>query len=223
MLGKRTADSADGPVTLFFGPVLGTDTFSPTASSTAARLDRDIALVLDESGSMNSAGRFPALLNGLNVFLTEMERSVPEERISLTVYDTFPEKLVNMTGDTFSIRNAMATRRPGGLTGVGRALEVGIDSVQNDPGSRGNFALQSVVLMTDGNHNTGRNPISVANDAQRLGITVHTITFSSGANQGLMRQVAERTGGIHVHADTNQQLNDAFDTIAKTIQVMTIQ
>lgn len=223
VIGERTSGSPDGPVSLLFGPILGTDTFSPIAASTAIRLDRDIALVLDKSGSMGSNGRFTALQNGVNVFLTEMDRSIPEERVSLTVYDTFPKKLVDMTENLQSVRNAFASETPAGFTGIGRALEVGIDSIQNDAGSRGPFTLKAVVLMTDGNQNRGIGPEVVAQRAQQLGIIVHTITFSSGANESLMRQVADTTGGIHVHADTNQQLNDAFDTIAKTIQVMTIE
>lgn len=223
IVGERTQDSPDGAVSLMFGPILGTDTFSPTAASTAVRLDRDIALVLDKSGSMSVNGRFAALQNGVDVFLNEMDRSVPEERISLTVYDTFPEKLVDMTSDLLSIRNAIATKTPNGRTGIGRALEVGIDSIQNDAGVRGPFSLKSIVCMTDGNQNEGINPMAVAQRARRLGIIVHTITFSSGANEELMRRVADRTGGVHVHANTDQELLDAFDTIAKTIQVLTTE
>ena len=222
VLGERTSDSPDGPVALFFGPLLGRDTFSPTASSTAVRLDRDIAMVLDKSGSMGQNGRFEGLQNGLDVFLTEMERSIPDERVSLTVYDTNPQKLVDMTEDLVSIRESFATQTPGGFTGIGRALEVGIDSIQNDAGTRA-FSLKSIVLMTDGRQNRGVDPIDVAQLAKDLGIIVHTITFSEGANEELMQNVASITGGIHVHANTNQELNQAFDTIAKTIQVLTIE
>ena len=223
VVGERTPTSPDGPVSLLFGPLLGTDSFSPTASSTAVRLDRDIALVLDKSGSMGKNGRFQALLNGVDVFLDEMERSIPEERVSLTVYDTFPTKLVDMTDQLITIRDSIAQQSPSGRTGIGRALEVGIDSILNDPGTRGAFSLKSVVLMTDGNQNEGVNPVQIAQLASDLGITVHTITFSSGANEQLMEQCAAITGGLHVHADTNQELLEAFDTIANTIQVLTIE
>ena len=223
VVGQRTADSPDGPVALLFGPLIGTDTFSPTMSSTAVRVDRDIAIVLDKSGSMGREGRFEGLQNGLDVFLTAMEESIPEEHVSLTVYDTFPQKLVDMTPDTIALREAFATQTPDGFTGIGRALEIGLDSIQNDAGSRGPFTLKSVVLMTDGRQNRGINPIAVSQEARRLGITVHTLTFSEGANQDLMIRVAENTGGIHVHADTNEQLADAFEQIANTIQILTIE
>lgn len=223
VVGERTATSPDGPVSLLFGPLLGTDTFSPVASSTAVRLDRDIALVLDKSGSMGQNGRFAALQDGVDVFLSQMEDSIPEERVSLTMYEEFPEKLVDMTDNMASIRTAFATSTPGGFTGIGRALEVGIDSINNDAGTRGPFTLKSVVLMTDGNQNRGIDPVTVAQEAKRQGIIIHTITLSSGANQGLMRQVADETGGKHVHARDGSELPAAFKEIANTINVLTIQ
>lgn len=223
VVGERTQDSPDGPVSLMFGPLLGTDTFSPVAASTAVRLDRDIALVLDKSGSMATGGRFGGLLNGVDVFLTALDRSIPEERVSLTVYATTPTKLVDMTDQMPDVSDAIARVVPGGLTGIGRALEVGIDSVQNDPGSRGISSLKAVVLMTDGRQNVGVDPVTVAQTAKALDIVVHTITFGNGANNNLMKEVADITGGLHVHARTNRQLSDAFATIAEQVQLLTVE
>jgi Flp pilus assembly protein TadG len=223
IIGDRSTTSIDGPVSLMFAPLFGTDTFSPIATSTATRLDRDIALVLDKSGSMGSGGRFPALLNGVDVFLSQLDNSLSEERVSLTVYDAFPTKLVDMTANLTSIRDGLATQSPSGFTGIGRALQMGMDSIQNDAGSRGAFSLKSVVLMTDGNQNRGINPAVVARQARDQGIIVHTITFSDGANEALMKQVADTTGGQHLHANTNEELIAAFDEIARTVQVLTIE
>lgn len=219
VLGSRQSDSPDGSVGMFFGGLFGTDNFEPVQSATAMRLDRDIALVLDKSGSMGVAGRFPALLNAVDVFLGRLNQSIPDERVSLTVYDTNPQKLVNMTSNTGAIQAAINRQTPGGFTGIGRALQVGLDSIQNDPGVRP-FALKSVILMTDGRQNRGVGPEVIADQAARLGITVHTITFSNGANQALMREVAEKTGGIHLHAENNQDLIEAFEEIANVLQVL---
>lgn len=220
VIGERSARTPDGPVNMMFGPLFGKENYEPVAAATATRLDRDIALVLDKSGSMVTAGRFPALLSGVDTFLSEFEASIPQERVSLTVYDTNPQKLVDMTDDLQSIRDAILTQTPGGLTGIGQGLEVGIDSIQNDPGVRGVFSLKSIVVMTDGRQNRGVGPEIVAQRAAAQGITVHTITFSSGANQTLMKTVAESTGGIHIHANSNQDLIDAFGVLARTIQVI---
>jgi Ca-activated chloride channel family protein len=179
-------------------------------------------LVLDKSGSMGRFGRYPALLNGVDVFLQELDFSPQTENVSLTVYDTFPRKLVDMTTDMNSISVAINNESPGGFTGIGRALRMGLDSVLNDPNSR-EFSIKSIVLMTDGNQNRGVSPDVVALDWADEGVIVHTITFSQGANIPLMERVATITGGTHLHADNNQQLIEAFETIAKQIQILLIE
>jgi hypothetical protein len=52
IIGRRTGGALDGPVSLFLGPLLGRSLFEPTATSVASRLDRDICVVVDRSGSM---------------------------------------------------------------------------------------------------------------------------------------------------------------------------
>ena len=222
VLGERTSTSPNGRVNLIFGGMFGVDSFEPTQSATATRLDRDIALVLDKSGSMRDEGRFPSLLNGVDVFVEELESTTPKENVSLTVYDTFPEKLLDLTEDLPSLQFAMEGVEANGFTGIGRAMETGLDSLLNDP-TRRRLALRSMIVMTDGNQNRGINPIAVAEACSRANVVVHTITFSAGADEDLMRRVAERTGGTHLHADTNEQLVEAFRTIARQLQVVLIE
>lgn len=106
----------------------------------------------------------------------------------------------------------------GGATAIGSGLTAGLNAVEGS-GSRP-FAFPTIVLMTDGNHNRGISPVAIANRARNSGVVVHTITFSPGANQALMRRVASITGGIHLHADDEASLNDAFREIANTLPVM---
>ncbi len=220
--GDRTAGSVDGPVGLLFGPMFGVTDFQPLQFATATRLDRDIALVLDVSGSMRTDNRFGALKDALDVFLAELEASTPEERLSLTVYSTSDRKLQDLTDNFQLIRDAFADESPGGRTAIGKGLKTGLNSVLKDRDSR-RFALKSIVVMTDGNHNEGISPDLVAPDCAAKNVVVHTITFSAGANQTLMKKVAEETGGQHVHATSNAQLSQAFEEIARQLQVLIIE
>ncbi|MEL7499411.1 MAG: vWA domain-containing protein [Planctomycetota bacterium] len=222
VIGERINGSPDGPVNMMFGGLFGQSTFQPVQSATATRLDRDISLVLDKSGSMRSNGRFGALKNGVDVFIAELKDTKPKENVSLVVYDTRPEKLLDLTEDLDRIKTELNKKSPGGRTGIGRAMRVALDSVQNDPESR-TLALKSIVVMTDGRQNEGVSPLTIAREARAANVVVHTITFSSGANQELMKDVARETGGTHLHATTNAQLVEAFQTIARQLQVLLIE
>ncbi len=222
VIGERTADSPDGPVGLLFGPMFGVSDFSPVQSAVATRTDRDIALVLDVSGSMDDYGRFEALQNALSFFLLELDDSPQDERVSLTVYSTFARKRVDLTEDLELIRTKFAEESPGGRTGIGRGMRVGLDSILNDSQSR-SFALKSIIVMTDGIWNEGVNPKTVARECAAENVEVHTITFSFGANQSLMSDVADLANGTHLHADTDEQLIEAFQAIARQLQVLLIE
>ena len=220
--GRRQTGSLSGPVPLIFGPLFGVSKFEPVQIAVAGRLDRDIALVLDISGSMAQFGRFDGLKNGLAVFLNELAQSKQEEFVSLSVYSTSARKLESMTPDLVAINSAFSQTSPAGFTAIGLGLQTGIDSLLNDPASR-TLATKSVILMTDGIHNTGINPMEVVPMAKANHIVVHTITFSFSANQALMKSVASATGGIHLHADTNEQLIKVFREIALAVPVTLTQ
>jgi uncharacterized protein YegL len=224
--GSRLKDSASGPVPLFFAPLFGVTSFQPVMESTASATTRDIALVLDVSGSMNtpsdSGTRLSALKEAVSVFIDEIQDSSPNTQMSLSVYSSSAQRLISLTDDLEQIRSRALELTAGGMTAIGEGLLAGSDSLEKDSNTR-DFAAKTIVVMTDGNHNTGESPtISVAQAVAR-GQTVHTVTFSSGANQTLMQEVARLGGGIHEHADGNAELVEAFREIARTIAVMLIQ
>lgn len=224
--GRRESNSLDGPVPLFFAPIFSTYHFEPKESSTAAASVRDIALVLDISGSMKefagSVTRLEALKQAVGVFLDEIEVSSPSSLVSLTAYSTTPSKYVNLTRDFERIRSQVSAFSADGYTAIGNALLMGSDSLINDPLAR-TFAAKTIVLMTDGNHNTGPSPDVTVATAVSRGQQVHTITFSDGADQVLMKAVASATaGGIHIHADGADDLAVAFREIARALSVTLI-
>ncbi len=222
VIGEKTKGSRAGSASLFFAPLFGVADFEPIQVATATRIDRDIALVLDVSGSMASNGRFKALSNALDVFLAELDETPQRENLSLTVYSTTERKVQELTPDLNQIREAFANEGPGGFTGIGQGLETGLDSILNDPNARP-FALKSIIVMTDGRQNRGISPELVAPRARDAGVVVHTITFGRGANEELMAEVADIAGGIHLHAKNNPELIEAFQTIAKQLQVLLIE
>lgn len=222
ILGRRTAGSRSGPINLFFGGVSGDRQFETQISSTAANLDRDVALVIDHSGSMLWYNRWKGLQQAVDIFLRELDRSDPIEHVSLAGYSSEARLYQPLTGDTSLIRAALSGLSPAGQTNIGGGLQAGSDSLE-DPAYRRAFAAKVVVLMTDGNHNTGTDPLLVASQlAGTRSHKVHTVTFGQSANQSLMRRVAEATGGTFYHAADNNELVQIYREIALTLPVLLV-
>ncbi|HBE66599.1 MAG TPA: hypothetical protein DDW52_00485 [Planctomycetaceae bacterium] len=224
----RTSSHSDGPVNLFFAKLFGIQSFEPTKTASAMASVRDIALVLDVSGSMssqdqNGVQRIDALKTAVDVFLTEIRDNAPDSLVSLSTYATTSTKRVDLTNDFTSVQNIVDGLSPSGYTAIGEGLLTGSDSLLNDANARP-FASKTIVLMTDGNHNRGIDPMTAMSTVQSSGQTVHALTFGSGADQQLMQQVADQTpSGTHLHAANSTDLAAAFREIARTITVTIIE
>jgi Flp pilus assembly protein TadG len=155
--GERIAGSADGPVSLFFAPVLGVTNFQPIKTASATASVRDIALVLDRSGSMrtteNGVSRIDALKQAVSAFIAEIEASSPNARISLTTYSTTASIDSPLTDDFAQITSDVNGLPAQGFTNIFQALQFGSDTLQGP--ERRAFADRTIVLMTDGNFNVG--------------------------------------------------------------------
>lgn len=220
---RRTTDANDGAVNLFFARFFATNHFQPVQTATASASVRDVALVLDVSGSMyawsGGGTRLDALKDAVDVFLTEVETSCPNVLISLVSYSTKPKKELDLTNDFKKIGKKVDKFKANGMTAIGNALQMGSDTLI-DPKTSRNHALKTVIVMTDGHHNTGPSPKETVAIAVERGHQVHTITFSSDANQRLMKEVAEATeGGMHIHADQSDDLSVAFRAIAASLSI----
>lgn len=186
-------------------------------------------------GPLRADTRFAALDQAVNDFIAELALTFPKERVALVSYSS--RNRVRCGGGNLRFEVA-DTRAPlteeyariqsemnwfmqngiGGSTAIGEGLREGLRTM-NAGGARP-LAIKTVVLMTDGIHNTGVDPITAAREAARDGVTVHTVTFSPGAEQDRMRRVAAEADGRHFHADTTSDLREVFREIARTLPVL---
>jgi hypothetical protein len=205
-----------------------------------------MGLDVDDTGTGNGQNcgplaydtRFAALDRAIEGFLEELDLTFPNEQVALASYSSSFSKGCsggNLSFQTADIREALThdynairsdmnvfmTKGIGGNTAIGEGLKKGIQAI-NGPKSRP-FAAKTIVLMTDGLHNTGTEPIVFARQAADQEIVVHTITFSAAADKNRMRAVAEETGGRHYHADSEGDLNEIFREIARTLPVLLTQ
>ncbi len=246
--GLRTRSSAAGPVGLFLGHVMGVPEFQPRHVAASTQLDREICLVVDRSGSMmwdtngneiaapsctppQPASRWTSLNVAVAGFLDELDQTPQQEQCALASYSSagsgcnirFNTSDINaqLSFDFQPIRDEMARLSSApvqGGTAIGAGVDRGIEALTNRRARR--YAVKTMVLMTDGLHNSGHEPIVSAREAARRNITINTVTFGDDADVRRMRDVAEATGGQHFHAPTPEALEEVFREIASTLPVM---
>jgi Flp pilus assembly protein TadG len=209
--GYRTQSSLSGPVNLFFARFLGRGSFEPVQEAIATQVDRDLALVLDESGSMDGQP-WTDLSTAVDAFLTALDGTPQNELVSLETFDDSGHHRESLTSDYNKVRDEMDHITPDGMTAIGEGMEKGIESLSKV----NRLAAKAIVVMTDGIHNTGVDPVVVAQDARAAGITVYTVTFGDSADQTMMQNVAATGGGRHWHAPTGADLIDVFQEIANS-------
>ena len=222
--GRRVAGSPSGPISMLFGGLFDRTTFEPLKTATATQSDRDVVLVLDRSGSMGIATptgtRWTDLQLAVDVFLETLALTPQDEQVGLVTYSTIAKRHVNLTLDYQSIRDAVAAVGPRGWTGIGRGIKAGRATVTDSAYTR-RFANKTIVVLTDGRHNRGVDPELAAAAAHNDdNITVHTITFSKGANQNHMIAVASEGGGSHWHADAQASLLQVFEDVANNLPTL---
>lgn len=99
-------------------------------------------------------------------------------------------------------------------------------------GVQDEFTIKSkvIILLTDGQNNTGADPVAAANLAKEWGIKIYTIGIESmisnrsgmisflqgrGVDERLLKQIAENTGGFYARAGSGADLKKIYKEIDK--------
>ncbi|MGY8768971.1 MAG: vWA domain-containing protein, partial [Pirellulales bacterium] len=161
--------------------------------------------------------RWNDLVKSVDSFLGELEQTPQLELVSMCSYSSsssIDEQLTEYYRDIERKVDSYSNRFCGGSTNVTSGMDRGISTLTNDRYTRA-YTSKTMVVMTDGNHNRGASPTTAATRAREKDITIHTITFSDGANQQLMKKVAEIGNGKHWHAPSGSKLEEIFKEIAR--------
>lgn len=176
--------------------------------------------------------RWGALATSVDAFLDELTTTVQDERVALVSYSSNTREcgnrynisdinsdLVSNYGDIRDEMGDISKKPVKGSTSISAGLDDGIEVLTGKKVRP--FAVKTIVLMTDGIHNLGKEPIESAKAAAKEDITIHTITFSDGADISRMKKVAKAANGKHFHATNQDQLTAIFREIAATLPVLT--
>lgn len=209
----------------------------------------DLALVIDRSASMAFAwdeqprpnttpaaapegwtygdalpptSRWHDTQSAVRDLLAQFQQSPQTERVSLTTYGSDANIDVLISADYGEVAASLehyAAQFPEQQTNIGDGLRAGLHSLELARGSRP-WAINALVLVTDGVDNTGLDPYTALTRAAELNIPVFTVTLSDQADQATMRNIAALTGGEHFHATSPADLSKALRTIARRLPTL---
>ena len=231
-------------IALFLGGVFGQSGFEPSQRAVAAQIDRDIAVVLDRSGSMASRteggqgtgwvsgdpapanSRWVKALSATTAFFASLQATPMDEKLSLVTYSATALTDSELTFNYSSFAATLDVYTQAYVTGMTNISD-GIEEGRQTLVERGNgrpWAQKTIVVLTDGIHNAGTiAPVDAALAAAASGVIVHTITFGNDADQTAMAAVASAGNGQHWHAPNQSQLIVAFNEIANNSPTMLIE
>ena len=163
----------------------------------------DLCVVVDRSGSMGGAP-MANLKEALSEFIHNARTGTA---MSLVAFDNSASCLTELTTDQAALLNTVNGLGTGGGTEITAGIRAGIQALEAAASSR------IMLLMTDGQSSVDFN---IVDEAAHMGITIHTIGFGS-VNDSLLEEIAERTGGQYVKADSSSELSNVYDGLQQII------
>ena len=170
------------------------------------------ALLLDTTGSMVAA--MPELKNAARDFIGALR---PNDAVAVYAFAERLDQLQEMTTDRAASRRALVRLRASGRTALFDAISQLALELEKRPGKK------VIVVLTDGGDNASvLNREAAAARAQKAGVPVFAVAegdaLRDSAAAGLLRQLAESTGGHMYKANHPKEIETIFQAIARDLQ-----
>ena len=199
----------------------------PQVSVAVPAEQASIVLAMDHSGSMQATdvapSRLAAALDAGEAFLDRVPERV---RVGGVVFDHRAEAVLSPTTDRAALRSALrAAMVPSGGTATGEALAASLAMLRAPSGPQPPAA---VVLLSDGESTSGRDPVAVAEEARALGIPVYTVALGTAAgtlpdgkpvppDPASLQAIAERSGGQAFTAEEAGALSAVYEELGSRV------
>ena len=202
-------------------------------ASVAVPVERaSVMLVTDGSGSMRATDVSPSRLDAARDAARGFLDDVPDElQAGFVGFSDGPHTVVPPTADRAEVRRALDGLAADGGTATGDALRAALDALPQPDGD-GERPPAAIVLLSDGQHTTGSDPLEVARAAARERVPVFTVAL--GTPDGVvdsplggrlsvppdpetMREIAAVTGGQAFAAEDAGELGAVYDRLGSQI------
>jgi Ca-activated chloride channel homolog len=195
-----------------------TPTGAASASGWVGGTGLDLALVLDVSGSMAfDGGGGHTRMYWLQQAAIALVNSLPQAStsVSLIGFDMNTHLYYQLTSlQPVANKNALISQinalTPGSGTAMGDGINAGTAELTSARHTAGRSMME--VVVSDGEWNTGANPIGAAQNAYNQGITVHTVgLLLSGQGAVDMQATANAGHGVYTAFSDLSRLEGIFD------------
>lgn len=189
-----------------------------------------VVLVTDASRSMLATDVEPSRMDAARGAAEAFLDGVPDElRVGAVAFSTTPRSAVAPSPDRGPVRAHLASLHADGGTATGDGLAEALRLLEADDGQRPPAAI---LLLSDGETTTGRDPVEVARQARAahvpiytvaLGTSEGTITGDSGAllpvppDPETMDEIAAASGGESFDVDDAEQLDAVYERLGSQI------
>ena len=210
----------------------------PTRPERVPRERASVILAIDTSTSMRATDVEPSRLEAAKESASSFAEGMPDRfRLGLVAFNSDANQVVAPTQDHESVRSAIGRLRLDNYTAIGEAIFGSLDSLQDVPSRTSNRRLAHIVLMSDGDTNTGRSNESAARQAATRRVPVTTIAFGtddgtigSGPDQysvpvdrDALREIADSTEGRFYEAQSADELSAVYNDIGSSVGFRTEQ
>ncbi|PHS39968.1 MAG: hypothetical protein COA91_04880 [Robiginitomaculum sp.] len=172
-------------------------------------------LVVDRSGSMQTDNRIGFAKQGVTLFTNILKA---QDSVGLASFSSSAGVNTNLALATpahvASVNAAANSLVASGLTNIGGGLQAGLTQLTSQTSRSCN---ELIILFSDGDHNTGTNPISVIPSIKNEGVAVISVAIGSGlSSSGLstLQTIGTQTGGEFFQVQNGFQLLVQFARLA---------
>jgi Ca-activated chloride channel family protein len=210
----------------------------PTRPERVPRERATVMLAIDTSTSMRATDVEPSRVEAAKASASEFVEGFPGRfRLGLVAFDGNARQLVAPTEDHDSVRDAIGRLRLDNYTAIGEGIFTSLESLRDVPTRRSGRRLAHIVLMSDGDTNSGRSNESAAEEASRARVPVTTIAFGTDdgtivsgnnefsvpVNREALREIADTTRGRFYDARSADELSSVYSDIGSSVGFRTEQ
>ncbi len=182
----------------------------PQEIVSTSRVPLNVALVIDKSGSMSSAGKIDYAREAAKSIIDQLETY---DRVSIVTFDSNVQVLMNSTTvtDPARIKRVIDGIRTGSNTALHGGMTTGAAQVRSYYNAE---FLNRVIVLSDGKANVGPSSNSELAQAARSlgneGISVTAMGLGLDYNEDSMTAIADASGGNYYFIESADQMAYQF-------------